>query len=80
MQKEFPERKAPEIKTVSSDDPRSYRISSEKIKRELNFVPKHTIEEAVKDLLEAFSAGKLPGSLDNRRYYNIKTMKAINLK
>ena len=67
------------IETTPSDDPRSYRICSEKINRELNFIPKHTIEDAVSDLLEAFQQGKLPNPLDDIRYYNIKTMKAINL-
>lgn len=80
MSKEFPERGKPKIVTVASDDPRSYRISSERIKRELGFSPAYTIEEGVRDLIEAFRAGKLPDSLNDNRYYNIKTMKAINLK
>ena len=37
-----------------SNDNRSYHISSDKIKNELNFSPKHTIIEAVNDLKEAF--------------------------
>jgi len=69
-----------EIVTVSSSDPRSYRISSEKIKRELNFIPKRTIEDSVRDLITEFRAGKLPDSMNNNRYYNIKTMKSINLR
>lgn len=80
ISKIFPQRNNPEIQTVASDDPRSYRISSEKIKRELGFVPKHTIEDAVYDLIKAFQDGKLPNSMDDIRYYNIKTMKAVNLK
>jgi len=77
---EFPENKNAKIATVPSDDPRSYRISSEKIKKELNFIPQYTIEDAVHDLINAFQAGKLPDSMDDIRYYNIKTMKTINLK
>ncbi|MDE2028864.1 MAG: NAD-dependent epimerase/dehydratase, partial [Candidatus Omnitrophica bacterium] len=50
---EFPQRPQPTIETLPSDDIRSYRISSEKIKRELGFVPRFTIEDAVKDLLAA---------------------------
>lgn len=80
MLKEFPERQEPLISTVPSDDPRSYRISSEKIKNELGFLPQHTIEDAVHDLAAAFRAGKLPDSLDDIRYFNIKVMKAIDLK
>lgn len=76
---EVPGRPEPEVITVPSDDPRSYRISSEKIKKEIGFMPIHTIEEGVHDLIEAFKAGKLRRSMDDIRYYNIKTMKAVNL-
>ncbi len=69
-----------DIVTTPTDDHRSYHVSSEKIKRELGFVPQHTIEEAVQDLVNAFGAGKIPNSMTDIRYYNIKTMQAIDLK
>jgi nucleoside-diphosphate-sugar epimerase len=69
-----------EIVTTPTNDNRSYHISSEKIKRELGFVPQHTIEDAVKDLADAFRAGKIPNSLTDISYYNIKTMQTIELK
>lgn len=69
-----------EIVTTPSNDNRSYHVSSAKIKKELGFEAKHTIEEAVKDLQDAFKAGKIPNPMDDIRYYNIKTMKAIKLK
>ncbi|MFH1318977.1 MAG: SDR family oxidoreductase [Candidatus Omnitrophota bacterium] len=69
-----------EIIKESSDDPRSYRISSKKINQELNFIPKHTIEDAVYDLIEALNQGKLRDSMTDIRYYNIKTMQAVKLK
>jgi len=77
MAEEFPDRDRPTIETSPSDDIRSYRISSEKIKNELNFIPKHSIEDAVRDLVEAFKAGKFENSLDNVRYYNIKLLKSL---
>jgi len=80
VSKECPEHKNLQISTVPSDDPRSYHISSEKINRELQFIPKHTIEDGVSDLIKAFREGKLKNSLIDSRYYNIKTMKEINLK
>jgi len=43
-------------------------------------VPKHTIEDGARDLLRAFKAGKLPDSMTDIRYSNIKMMKAIQLK
>jgi nucleoside-diphosphate-sugar epimerase len=71
----------PEVQIVATptDDHRSYHVSSEKITRELGFVPKHTIEDAIQDLVNAFNAGKIPDSMTDKRYYNIKTMQAIHL-
>lgn len=70
----------PEIITSPTDDNRSYHISSEKIKRELGFEAQRSIEAAVKDLCDAFRAGKIPNAMEDKRYYNIKTMQAIKLK
>lgn len=69
-----------EIITSASDDNRSYHISSEKIKQELGFMATRPVESAVKDLCDAFKAGKIPNSLQDKRYYNIKTMQEISLK
>ncbi|MBK9229837.1 MAG: NAD-dependent epimerase/dehydratase family protein [Anaerolineae bacterium] len=68
------------IETVPTDDNRSYHVSSAKIAAELGFVPQHTIEEAVRDLVAAFRAGKLPDSMSAPRYFNIKMMQTINLQ
>lgn len=71
----------PDVEIVSqpTNDLRSYHISSEKIKRELGFVPRRTIDDAVRDLVEAFAAGRIPDSMTDSRYYNIKTMQKCNL-
>ncbi len=69
-----------EIVTTPSDDNRSYHISSEKIRRELGFEPAHTIEDAVRGLVDGFQAGKIPNPMTDIRYYNIKTMQALQLK
>lgn len=69
-----------EIETTPSDDIRSYHVCSKKIKEELGFEPRHTIEEAIRDLKEAFDSGKIPGAMEDRRYYNIRTMQAIKLR
>jgi hypothetical protein len=70
------------VKVVTSptDDHRSYHISSEKIRRELGFVARRGLEGAVRDLAAAFRAGKIPNPMDDIRYYNVKTMQALNLK
>jgi nucleoside-diphosphate-sugar epimerase len=77
VQQEFPDRPPITIETTPSNDPRSYHINSDKIKRVLGFVAKRTVEDAVRDLCQAFKAGKLPDSLTNDRYFNVRTMKAI---
>ena len=68
------------IITTPTDDHRSYHISSAKIKKELGFEPEHTVEDAVSDLVTAFSAGQIPDPMGNINYYNIKTMQALVLK
>jgi len=64
-----------EIITVPTDDKRSYHTSSEKIERELGFVPAYTIAQAVRDLVWAFEEGKIPNPMTDDRYYNIRTVK-----
>jgi nucleoside-diphosphate-sugar epimerase len=67
------------IETTPTNDNRSYHISSEKIRRELGYEPRLTIEDAVRDLRDAFSAGKIRDPLTNPFYYNIKRMQEIHL-
>jgi nucleoside-diphosphate-sugar epimerase len=74
---EFPERGPIEIETTPTNDPRSYHINSDKIRRVLGFVPRHTVEDAVRDLCRAFREGRLANSLDDDRYFNVRTMKAL---
>jgi len=69
-----------EIAHTPTDDNRSYHISSDKILRELGYSPRFTIEDAIRELVEAFRAGKIPGSFTNPLYFNIKRMQEINLR
>ena len=68
------------IKKTPSNDLRSYRASAKKIYKELGWKPKNNVEGAIKDLVKAFTEGKLPHSLDDPIYYNIKTMQLLKLK
>ena len=68
------------IDVVPTNDLRSYHVSSEKMRQKLGFEPKHTIEDAIRDLVSAFRTGKLPNSLDDPRYFNIKRMQELSLK
>lgn len=69
-----------EMEVVPTNDHRSYHISSEKIGKKLGFYPLRDIEDAVRGLLDAFKEGKLPNAMEDERYFNIKTMKAVDLK
>ena len=80
VEEEFSELKPIEIVTTSSDDLRSYHVSSEKIAKKLGFKPQHTIEDAVRDLCVAFKQGKLPNSFDDPTYYNVKVIKRNGLR
>ncbi len=74
---EMPERKAVDIVTTPTDDVRSYHINSDKIKRVLGYTPRHTIEDAVRELCKAFLARKLPNSMEDDRYYNVRLLKRL---
>ncbi len=65
-----------QIVTTPSNDLRSYHISADKIRRELGWTPKHTVKQAVQDLVAAFKAGLVPEALTHPRYSNIKTMQS----
>lgn len=68
------------IVVTPTDDLRSYHISSGKVLRELGFAPTHTLADAVRGLKEAFDAGRVPDSMTDPRYFNIKMMQQIGLK
>ena len=69
-----------QIEITSSDDLRSYHISSEKIFNELGFKAKKTINDAVSDLKNAFDNDLISDSFNNPIYYNVKLMQQISLK
>jgi nucleoside-diphosphate-sugar epimerase len=55
---------------------RSYRVSAAKIQRVLDFQPKVSIEESVKDLVKQIKAYGYT-DFDNPKYYNIRWMKLL---
>lgn len=65
------------IVTEPSDDMRSYRISSEKILRKLDFAPQRGVRDAVTDLVSWFQKNRFPNSLSDSRYFNILRMQEI---
>ncbi|MBI2229435.1 MAG: SDR family oxidoreductase [Deltaproteobacteria bacterium] len=79
VSRELPELGPIALETVPTNDMRSYHVSSARIRRELGWAPKRTLEDAVVDLCRAFRAGKIPDSMTNIRYYNVKTIQASRL-
>ena len=65
------------FKGKPSDDKRSYHINSDKIATKLGFI-KRNIKNAVEGLLNVFEQNLLPNSLEDDKYFNIRTMKKIN--
>ena len=75
---EFPEKAPIRIETTTTDDNRSYHVSSRKIAETLGYRPRLTIEDAVRDICRAFKAGKFHNSLTNDAYINVRTFKELD--
>jgi nucleoside-diphosphate-sugar epimerase len=73
----FPENGGIPIVTTPTDDIRSYHVNSDKIGRILGFRPRRSVEDAIRDLCVAFKAGKLPNSLDDTFYFNVRRLKEL---
>jgi nucleoside-diphosphate-sugar epimerase len=69
-----------EIAVTPTNDHRSYHVSSRRIHNELGFTSRRTVEDAIVDLKSAFAAGKVPNSMTDECYYNIKRMQELNLQ
>jgi nucleoside-diphosphate-sugar epimerase len=69
-----------ELEYVPSDDLRSYHVNSDKIKRVLGFATRHTIEDAIRDVADAYLRGLIYDPLKNPLYSNIKRMQLLKVK
>lgn len=63
-----------------TDDIRSYRVNSDKIKRVLGFYPKKNVTHAIKEMSLEFKAKKLNDSFTNINYFKIKKLKKIKFR
>jgi len=77
VEREFPEKGEIGIVKAPSDDKRSYHINSDKIRRVLGYIPKHTIEQAVSDLCRAFKDRRFRNSMSDDIYFNVRRMKNL---
>ena len=60
-----------EIVVSNSDDPRSYRVNSDKL-ISTSFHPRYGVEDAIKELIEEYNSGRIQ---DEDNWYNIRVMK-----
>jgi nucleoside-diphosphate-sugar epimerase len=79
VEEEMPERAPITVTTSPTNDIRSYHVCSRKITEQLGWSPQRTVEDAVRDLCRAFKAGKIPNSLQDDCYINVRTVKKRGL-
>jgi len=77
VQEMFPEKGDIPIVTTPTDDIRSYHVNSDKIRRVLGFQARRTVEDAIRDLCVAFKQGKLPDSMQDTFYFNVRRLKEL---
>ena len=77
--KEFAKKEEILIEVQKSNDLRSYHINSDKIREELKFIPKYTIEDAVIEICDAFKKNSFTDALNNTKYFNVKRIKELNI-
>ncbi len=65
-----------QIATTESNDPRSYRVNSDKLLA-TGFKPKKKVEDAIREIAHVYRAGQLR---DEERFYNLKWMQREVLK
>lgn len=68
LQKQFPDLRVKYVK--KDEDPRDYRVNSDKIKQELGFSISTTVPEGIAEIASMVKS-KLVDNLDSQRYYNI---------
>jgi nucleoside-diphosphate-sugar epimerase len=59
-----------EVVVTASNDPRSYRVNSDRLLAS-GYKPKKTVEDAIRELVDKYRAGEL---VDEERFYNLKWM------
>jgi nucleoside-diphosphate-sugar epimerase len=66
-----------EIDVQNRPDVRNYLASNEKAKKILNFYPKYSPRDSIKEILSNIDLNKF--NFEDKKYYNIRTFKDLNL-
>mgnify|MGYP001547742473 CR=1 FL=1 len=68
------------LTTTTTNDNRSYHVSSRKIYQKLGWKPRLTIEDAVRGLCAAFKDGRFRNTMSDESFINVKVVKKLGLK
>jgi hypothetical protein len=63
------------IATTSSDDVRSYRLTSTTLARTLGITPRIDVGQAADEIAAAILDGRLPDPIENPIYYNVRYLR-----
>lgn len=66
------------INVTSTNDNRSYHVSSKKVEKVLGFKPRHTVRDAIHEIAYAYEHGYIADP-DDPRYYAIRKLKMLGL-
>jgi nucleoside-diphosphate-sugar epimerase len=80
VEEEMPDKAPINIETTTSDDLRSYHVTSTKIAEKLGYKPKRSLEDAARDVCRAIRDGKLADSMSDDRYFNVNAVKKLELQ
>lgn len=64
---------------IAFQDARNYRVSSDKAIRELNFRPKWSVEDGIKEIYDLVSSNRIK-DITNPRFTNVETIRIFNSK
>ena len=64
--------KAKIIIKKDKNDPRSYRMSSDRLLKKTKYIPKYNVHRAIIDLKEKYENNKL---FDDKKFYSVKWLK-----
>lgn len=65
-----------EVVVSPSNDPRSYRLNSDKLLK-TGFSPKFKVNDAIQEIIAAYKDGRL---VDDEKYYNVKMMVKLGIR
>lgn len=66
-----------ETRATPTDDIRSYRLTSRRLRETLGFAPAKSIGLACEQVAAEILAGRLPDAVSDPRYYNVRRMKLL---